>query len=286
MDWLRYLGFYHDVPPILKIRDEHLIQASKNNCPSYAIKLLEAGNTFSAKNSSLIIASAFGFNKVVEALLIFKAFVRTNQDSPLVNAAAQGRNSTISILLNHGADIHAQNGAALRYASAQGHFDTVMLLLDNGADVLFSSALTAASENGHEDVVELLLENGADVHEGDEEPLIQAAAKGHAQVVMTLLEYGADPQPALDSVEAVANKDIFFILKRAAGVSDDEIDLEYAVHKKDKVLIEWLIHHGASPFFINPMVVDEDVKEFISKVYLGMLNPRSSDAKEFKRVWN
>ena len=91
--------------------------------------------------STLLAASAFGFNKIISdwwETAVFDVETRNKDISLLQIVAENGHLSIIIILLNKGADVKAQGGYygnALQAASRYGHEKMVQLLLSKGADV-------------------------------------------------------------------------------------------------------------------------------------------------------
>ncbi|KAK4463037.1 ankyrin repeat-containing domain protein [Cladorrhinum samala] len=120
----------------------------------------------------LAVASKYGHEAVVEALLQRKAAVNNNgSESPLTYAACRGHASIVKLLLEAGADVNAR-----------GCFDTTALYL--------------AAATGHEAVVRLLIDAGASVRgRGKMIPLSQAAREGHVAIVKLLMDHGAVPGP-------------------------------------------------------------------------------------------
>ena len=161
----------------------------------------------SPSSSTLLAASAFGFNKILSdwwETAVFDVETRNKENISLLQIAADnGHLSIIMILLNKGADVNAQGGGygnALQAASFNGHEKIVQFLLNKGADVNaqggeFGNALQAASWNDHEEVVQLLLNKGADVNAqgGEFGNALQAASwNDHEKVVQLLLNKRAD----------------------------------------------------------------------------------------------
>ncbi|CAK7210845.1 hypothetical protein SBRCBS47491_000916 [Sporothrix bragantina] len=156
---------------------------------------------------SLLVASCFGLNNVVELLLDKGADVEVKDNcgmSPLSFAAEGGHEAVTRLLLEKGADVEAKDNydgwTPLLLAAKQGHEAVARLLLENGANVDAKdedgqTPLSFAAEEGHEAVARLLLENGADVeviNNHGMSPLLYTAEEGHEALARLLLENGAD----------------------------------------------------------------------------------------------
>ena len=159
------------------------------------------------KETPLIIASFYGFNKITNELLKDHRVNIEAKDiagqNALMTASLMGHTDTVRLLLSEGADIEATDNeghTALMYASRDGRIDTVRLLLGEGVDIEAtdnegSTALMHASWNGYADMVRLLLSEGADIEAADNEgdtALIRASWNGNADTVRLLLGEGAD----------------------------------------------------------------------------------------------
>ena len=135
-------------------------------------------------------------------------------DEALVWAAKSGRVEALSLLVELGADVHADpyRGTALTWAAVNGRVDAVRMLVELGADPnrrgTFGgpshgegvTALHLAAQNGQRATVELLLELGAD------------------PTVRDSLHDG----PPWGWAEFAGNRELGALLRRAAGVAEDE----------------------------------------------------------------
>lgn len=149
-----------------------------------------------AGNSPLHIASAKGYNDIVEYLLSKGANIHSVNKrlaSPLHSAVFKGRIETVKLLLDKGASIEAredEGDTPIAWASYTGFAKIVEHLIERGADIqnknnLNYTPLHWACYIGHLSVVKILIENGANINainNFEETPIICASNCGRDDV--------------------------------------------------------------------------------------------------------
>lgn len=161
------------------------------------------------RETPLIVASFYGFNKIIDALLKDQRIsIQTtfgNNHNALMAASMMGHNDTISLLLDKGAEIDAADNygsTALIRSSKEGYIEIVSFLLEKKAkidiaDIYNYTSLIWASSNGHTETVKLLLDKGAEINAVEKEgqtALIMAINKGHIDTVQILLDREANTE--------------------------------------------------------------------------------------------
>ena len=119
------------------------------------------------------MATYFGLQHTLMALLSEASGIKDMIDSMLLICSARGHQTLVTILLGRGANINNCSWLGwtpLHLASAKGSLAMTKFLLDVNADVNkrhspgSSTALQLAAENGYADILQALLEHGANVN--------------------------------------------------------------------------------------------------------------------------
>jgi len=167
----------------------------------FALFYLYSSNKFSGE-TLLMMASSYGFNRIINGLLDYGAIKEATLDNGLNSimiASMMGHTETVKCLLNAGLNSHTTDKGgftAFIWASAKGHIETIRLLLDkeakiDAADNKGRTALIWASANGHIEAIRLLLDKKAKIDAADNEghtALIWASANGHIEAIRLLLD--------------------------------------------------------------------------------------------------
>lgn len=183
MGWLRNI-YYNSYLGL----GSKLLKASEEGNVSAARKLLDLDTDLRVKkaiisyrdwwgNTPLHIASALGYNEIVELLVRYGASLNAkniSRDTALHRAAGKGHKNTVELLLKSGADINILNNSGQTpgywayYLQGNNHQDIAKMLIEAGLDLNTQSKssgwtmLMWASYRGDIDMVNLLLEKGAD----------------------------------------------------------------------------------------------------------------------------
>ena len=168
---------------------------------NYAVlnEILETGFTQDDLDDALFSAAGWGFEKIMNLLLLAGADVNTldNADeTPLMYAAENGHTQIVKNLLEHGALVNIKNdvnNTPLTYAISGGHTKVVKLLLAAGADPNLSFPLMNAVNEGNIEAVRLLLETpGIAINTRDDEGqtalgMAQRSNSSNKDEIITLL---------------------------------------------------------------------------------------------------
>lgn len=160
--------------------------------------------------------------------------------TPLFYALDRERWSNAKFLIAQGADIHGHigEGPALNVAAKRGGLELVELLIAKGVDVngqdySGETALHRAARSGYKDIAALLVAKGANVNapgvsidgKRNGPPILSAAYRGYLDIIQLLYAHGAD----LNLLDATGNS---ALMSAASGGY--------------RVLVEWLVNHGAT----------------------------------------
>ena len=245
-------NFYHAgyIPDNALVRKVALITSNPTR-PSFDIWFSSFTNAqvvikLSHRSPSLMIASYFGHDRVVQFLLAHTD-VQINVRSEfgwtaLTMAAYEGHESIVKLLLDHKeVEVNAQgvvDETALIGAAEGGHESIVKLLLAhknvkvNTQDRKGKTALTHATRRGHESIAKLLLAEGAhpNLHDkyGDT-PLSFAARHGNEEIVRLLLMNGAKTD-----MRDEAGYDPYFYAMKRGHVRVAEIIKAHDEHRENK----------------------------------------------------
>jgi len=189
-----------------------LIIATYNNNINIVKLLLERGvsvNQYTPVNheTPLIIASANGYEKVLECILDYTPYIEeTNADgkTALILASEYNYIRCVNILLMHYADpnhVDSNSYAPLHYACSNGNIQMMECLFRFNANPTLKTnqgrtLLMIASIIGNDDIVKYLLKRGIeDINELDNDfntALIHAGIHNQFNIVNILLFYNAD----------------------------------------------------------------------------------------------
>ncbi|XP_060536135.1 protein fem-1 homolog B isoform X2 [Cylas formicarius] len=206
------------------------------------------------KCTPLIIASKYGYDKVVRMLLTkfnpnieeegvvkFDGYV-VEGASALWCAACAGHLHVVKTLVRAGANVNhptKTNSTPLRAACFDGRLDIVKYLACHKADIHIANkynntCLMIAAYKGHLDVVSFLLENGANPNERalcGTTALHFSAESGHLEVVKELMSYGAQfyssdagMTPIKSAAERTQYKIVEFLLDQSDITKEEQIE--------------------------------------------------------------
>ena len=237
-----------------------LLECKKSDPDAYTFFLDHASKTATEK----------GDIAMVRGLLDKSAAVQDDRDSLLIRAVLFEHKELVEFLLQEGANIDTDDGVMTPLLCALKHDDDLCMryLLKKGADPNRRPANTGtpplawASSHGELAKVKILLEAGALVDKGAYEgatPLALAVQKSDEDVVRHLLHNGADVNAACEPSEAPLYKavaknrlELSKILLDKGAAPDlrceqevEETPLMLAVQRRNHLLVELLVKHGA-----------------------------------------
>jgi uncharacterized protein len=200
----------------------------------YATEGFDVNEKTKQGKTALILASAAGHAKVVEALLDLGADVQAHDNNgatALILAATEGHADVVKILLNRGADVAAKDhdgGTALLNAVFFGYREAAAELLKykQGIDALdLNEAVLIAAGMGHIDIVKDMVKSQVSVNvvgRNNRTPLMAAVKFEHVDMVRLLVDNGSDPTPqdsdgstALAVAQDSGNQEIIEIVEKA-----------------------------------------------------------------------
>ena len=200
----------------------------------YAVEGFDVNEKTKQGKTALILASAAGHAKVVEALLDLGADIQAqdnNGATALILAATEGHADAVKILLNRGADVAAKDhdgGTALLNAVFFGYRDAAAELLKykQGIEAIdLNEAVLIAAGMGHIDIVKDMIKNQVSVNvigRNNRTPLMAAVKFGHVDMARLLVDNGSDPVPqdsdgstALSVAQELGNQEIIAMIEKA-----------------------------------------------------------------------
>jgi uncharacterized protein len=200
----------------------------------YAAEGLDVNEKTKQGKTALILASAAGHTKVVEALIELGADIQAHDNNgatALILAATEGHAEVVRVLLSRGADVAAKDhdgGTALLNAVFFGYRDAAAELLKfkQGIDAVdLSEAMLIAAGMGHIDIVKDMIKSQVSVNvvgRNNRTPLMAAVKFGRVDTVRLLVDNGSDPTPkdsdgntALTVAQDLGNQQIIEILEKA-----------------------------------------------------------------------
>ena len=251
------------------------IAASRGNAEMVILLLKKGADTAAvtaAGTSALHFAANGGHIGVVELLLKKEVTVdRKNrrQITPLYFAAMKGHADVVSLLIDNGADpdaLDGEKGSPLHAASLNGHLNVVRLLSEKGAavtrrDINGRTALHFACRTDNTALIEFLRQSGLEITTEDKfgkTGLFYALENGKSSTAGMV----SDTHPGLFSLRAHDGSTSLHAavkggVKELCGIAIDRgvglnlqdlyglTALDYALHKKDSVLAEYLQKRGA-----------------------------------------
>ena len=169
-------------------------------------------------------------------------------DTPLIIAVRKEDKEWVQLLLDRGAEVNAQNNegnTALHVVAWDEDTSIALLLLDRDADPNIKnnqdrSPLENAIDGENPDMVQLFLDRGAEPTADD---LVSAVQKTDLEIAQILLDKGVDPNPAMQIVSFLGNRDRFDLLLE---YNADPNQLDFAMaFGGDRVV--FLLQNGADP---------------------------------------